>query len=196
MNNPHQQQARINDLKNASIALSVGGSVTSAIGNYYAVLGQRDQLKAQALSMDFEAQVAEFNANLIEQQVARARDSAKNQIGISNMRYGEERAAARANAAARGVKVQSGSAGERERATELMKQIDAMTIQANSEERIASLEQGKANQESAAIIGRESSRNIRSTARSISPAVTYLTTEIGNAGRVANMFYDRFGGRR
>ena len=196
MNNPHQQQARINDLKNASIALSIGGSVTSAIGNYYAVLGQRDQHKAQALSMDFEAQVAEFNANLIEQQIGRARDAARNQIGISNMRYAEEKAAARANAAARGVKVQSGSAGERERAVEIMKQIDAMTIQVNSEERIASLEQGKSNQESAAIIGRESSRNIRSTARSISPEVSYLATEIGNAGRVANMFYDRFGGRR
>lgn len=194
-----QQQADFNyqgfirNLNAFSKVLAVGGGVTQAIGNFYAVRAQQDQLRARELSLEFAGQVAELNKNLAEQQVADVMRASQQQVGLSRMRYAEAKASARASAAARGVKVDSGSAAETERALELMSQVDAMTIEMNFEEQAGAVERGAANQEASALLSRASARNIRSTARSLSPAAAFLTTEIGNAGRVAGAFYDRFG---
>jgi len=191
-------QGFIDSLSGFSLAMSIGGSVTQAIGNFYAVKQQQDQLKAQALSLDFAGQVAEFNSNMIQQQAARLGQSVRQQVGVSRMRYAEAQATARASAAARGVKVDSGSAAEYEAALNLMSQIDAMTIEASGDEQMASLEAGATDQRNRALLNRTSAANVRSTARSLSPVSAYVATEVGNAGRVSGMFYDRFGveGRR
>lgn len=189
----------INALGDASVVASIGGSVMQSIGAFYSLKSQQDQLKAQALSLDFAAQVAEFNSNLIQQQAARMEEATQQQVGLSRMRYAEAKASARASAAARGVKVDSGSAAETERALELMSQIDAMTIEANGDERVSGLERSATDQRNRGLLAGVSARNVRSTASSISPAAAFFTSEVGNAGRVAGMFYDRFGtdgGRR
>lgn len=186
-------QGFIDTLGDVNLVLSMAGSVTQAIGNFYAVKAQQDDLKAQALSMDFAAQVAEFNKNLAEQEVARVQEARQQQVGLLRMRTAEEKASARASAAGRGVKIDSGSAAETERAIELMSQIDAMTIEANFEQQARNVERGATEQGNRALLTRASAKNIRSTAKSLSPAAAYITTEIGNAGRVAGMFYDRFG---
>lgn len=186
-------QSFINGLGNFSMGMSIGGGVTEAIGNFYAVRSQQDQLKAQSLSLDFAAQVAELNMTLTSQAVARMGEARQQQVGLLRMRTADERAKARASAAGRGVKVDSGSAAEAQHAIELMSQIDAMTLEANFDERIEAAERGAADQGASALLSRASARNMRATARSLSPEAAYLTTEIGGAGRVAGMFYDRFG---
>lgn len=95
-------QRFINSLADFSAVIGVAGNVTQAIGNYYAVQSQQDQLKAQALSLDFAETVTEFNKNLAEQQAARITQTAQQQVGLSRMRYAEAKASARASAAARG----------------------------------------------------------------------------------------------
>ena len=186
-------QGFINSLGDASVVATIGGSVVQAIGAFYAVKAQQDQLKSQALSLDFAEQVAEFNSNMIQQQAARVEQATQQQVGLSRMRGAEAKASARASAAARGVKVDSGSAAETERAIELMSQIDAMTIEANGDERVSSLERSAVDQKNRGMLAGVSARNVRSTARSLSPAAASLTSQVGNAGRVAGMFYDRFG---
>lgn len=183
----------IDNLGSFSMAMSIGGNVTQAIGNYYAVQQQQAQLESQALSMDFAAQVAELNMNLTEQAVARMGEARQQQLGLLSMQTAERRAAAATSAAGRGVKIDSGSAIEQQSAIELMSQVDAMTLEANFEERISAAERGAATQKSQALLSRVSASNIRSTARSISPEGAYLSTEIGGAARVSGMFYDRFG---
>lgn len=186
-------QANISELGRAATVASIGGAVMSMVGNYYAIQNQKDQLKSQALSMRFAAQVAEFNKNMIEQAAGRLGETMKWQIGMTRMRAGEEKATARANAAGRGVKVDSGSAAELERAVELMSQIDAMTIGENYQDRITQLERGATNQGNQALIQGVSASNIMRSAQSLSPAAGFLATGIGSAGKVAGMFYDRFG---
>ena len=186
-------QGFIDTLGDVSMTATIGGSVVQAIGAFYSVKAQQDQYKAKALSLDFAEQVAEFNSRLIQRQAAGVEQAMRQQVGVSRMRAAEAKASVRASAAGRGVKVDSGSAAEAERAIELMSQIDAMTIEANGEDRIAGLEASAADQRGRGLIAGVSARNTRSSAKSMSPAAAYLTTEIGNAGRVAGMFYDRFG---
>jgi hypothetical protein len=186
-------QSFLDRLSSVSIVASVGGSALQAVGNFYAVKAQEDQMKAQALSLDFAQQAAQFNSRLIQQQAARVEQSMQQQVGLSRMRGAEAQASARASAAARGVKVDSGSAREQQDAIELMSQIDAMTIESNIGNLISGLERSATDQSNQGLLAGVSARNIRASAKSLNPASAYLTTEIGNAGRVAGMFYDRFG---
>jgi len=188
-------QRWLDDLGNFSLGAQIGGQVTQAIGNYYAAQSQRDQLKARALSADFAAQTAEFNMRMASHRAAKVREAAEQQVGLTRMRYAEERASARAGAAARGVDVDEGSALEQERAIQLASEIDSMTIQMNADEQAFGVELEGANQATAAAMARVSARNIRSTANAISPTAAYFTTEVGNAARTGSAFYERFGNR-
>jgi len=190
-----QRQAFINNLSDFSFAMSIGGAVSSAIGAYYQLVNQKNQLKSQALSMEFASQTAELNANLAEQQVARIRESAENEIGRSNMEYAQQKGAARASAGGRGVVVDQGSSAEQQRAIDLVKHIDALTITLNAEGQMSDVMMEAANQRASAALSRVSAKNISKTAKSLSPEGAFLATAVGGAGKVASMYYDQFASR-
>tara|TARA_R100001510_G_C7656944_1_gene217756 strand:- start:12154 stop:12765 length:612 start_codon:yes stop_codon:yes gene_type:complete len=188
------QQAFINKVGDFSMAMTIGGGLTSAIGAYYGVVNAQNQLKSQALSLKFAGQTAELNANLTEQQIAKVREASETQIGLSNMRYAEDIANARLSAAGRNVKVNQGSAAEKQRALRLMKEIDAMRIRVNAAGQMASLEIGAADQRANSLLNQVSAGNVAKTAKSMSPGSAFMSTAVGSAGRVAGMYYERFGG--
>ena len=188
------QQAFINKVGDFSMAMTIGGGLTSAIGAYYGVVNAQNQLKSQALSLKFAGQTAELNANLTEQQIAKVREASETQIGLSNMRYAEDIANARLSVAGRNVKVNQGSAAEKQRALRLMKEIDAMRIRVNAAGQMASLEIGAADQRANSLLNQVSAGNVAKTAKSMSPGSAFMSTAVGSAGRVAGMYYERFGG--
>ena len=178
--------------RDVSMVGAIGGSLMSMSSAYYGLSAQKDALKEQAAQISFEAQVSEMNAVVTEQQIAKGRDALRKQVGVSQMEYAERKAQATTDAAARNVKVDSGSAEEQQAALQLASDHDALTMRIDAEEQFSGLARGARNLTTAAAMSRVQASNLRRTAKTMSPAMAFMTQGISSAAQVSSMFYKQF----
>jgi hypothetical protein len=168
---------------------AVTGAITGAIGSYYAAQSQKNQLESQASSMRFQADISQLNAVQAEftaQQIMRAGQQKQGQIGL---RAGKIKSSQRASMAARGIDLGVGSAVETIATTDLMKEIDMLTVNADTVRSAEAARLQRQNYLTASAMQDVSASNLAGSASSISPFLAAGSSLLGSAGSVANAWY-------
>jgi hypothetical protein len=159
----------------AGLALQLAGLASGVVGSYWSAKSQKIQLQGQAELSDINARIAELGA----QQELRKGQS---EIAQMTMRAGQVKASQRAAMAANGIDLGVGSAAEVQATTDLTKEIDKNTIEANA------MRAAWGYRTQAMNYGNEAFAQ-RTTASTISPAFSGFNTLLGGAGQVASGWY-------
>lgn len=162
-------------LAQASMIGQVGGMATSAIGSYFGAKTQQINLKGQAALADTNARIAELGAQSTLMQ-------GHQQVGALTLKAGQLKSRQRASMAANGLDLGVGSAAEVLASTDLMKEIDKNTIEANAVRSAWGYRTNAVNFENEALAK-------RATAGAISPFGAATGSLLGDAGRVAQSWY-------
>ena len=147
------------------------GSITAGIGMAEAGIGTFMSALSKRSSLQFQARMAELNAQSIRQSGERA-------IGNVGLRQGKVRSSQKASQAARGIALNEGNAAEEIATTDLMAETDKWTINAN-------MERQAANAQSAGFMA-------EGAAGGISPFAEMTTDLLGSATAVAPSWYRMF----
>jgi hypothetical protein len=182
-------------LAGAGLALSIGGSVMGAIGTYYSLYGQRNQLKAQALNAEFQATQSAIAARAAALEASQILKAGRMAFAIRGLVEAQDIGATRANAAARGVVVGKGSAGEIEKSQRLAAEIDKRTLRTNSERAAAAARERGANLGAESMLARASAANLRASASTINPALGAAGSALGSSGSILAQWAN-YNGRR
>jgi hypothetical protein len=178
--------------KAAAPMIGILGAVNSAIGGYYSAKSQQYQLKSQALSLEFQQSMSQINARQSEYQAQSILQAGERQIGQLTMRYGKAQGARRASTAAAGVSLGVGSTAEVEASQNIAKEIDSLTISANSVRASEEARMRKVGFENQALMQGVSAANLSASAGTISPLGVGATSLIGSASSLAtNWFRDK-----
>lgn len=157
------------------LALQIGGAFTSAIGSYYSAATNKINLQTQAYLADVNARIAELGAQSALAQGER-------EIGSLTLRAGQLKGSQRAAMAANGIDLGEGNAAEVQASTDIMKEIDANTINANAVRSAFGYRTQGVNFQNEAIMK-------RANADSISPLAAFSSSLLGSAGTVASSWY-------
>lgn len=159
----------------SAMALQAAGVGMSAIGAYSSAQSQKNSLSAQAAMAELNAQQAELAA---QQELARGNAA----VGQVSAKAGQIKSAQRASMAANGIDLGVGSAAEVLTSTDLGKENDINTINANAVRAAWGYRAQSTNYQNEALTK-------RATGNSISPLMAGATSLIGGAGNVAANWY-------
>ncbi len=159
----------------ASLVLAAFGMVKSMVGTYYSA-------KAKASTLAFQADMADINARLSETAAQHALYQGQQQVAQQTMRAGHLKSAQRASMAANGIDLGEGNAAEVQASTDIMKEIDTNTIEANAVRSAWGYRTQAVNYQNEALIK-------NATSDSISPFGSASASLLGNAGNVAQAWY-------
>ncbi|GAB3190775.1 virion core protein, T7 gp14 family [Hydrogenophaga aquatica] len=162
-------------LATASLIGQIGGGVTSAVGSYFSAATQRATLRGQAAVADTNAHIAELGAQSALLQ-------GQQQAGALTLRAGQLKSSQRAAMAANGIDLGEGSAVELQASTDIMKEIDKNTIEANAVRSAWGYRTQAMNFQNEALTK-------RATAGAISPFGAATSSLLGSAGTVASSWY-------
>lgn len=158
-----------------SLVGQLGGMFSSAIGSYFSADMQKSNLK-------FQADMAEINARMSEQSAQSALLQGQRQASAISMRAGQIKSGQRVALAANGIDLGSGNAAETQASTDIMKQIDMQTAEANAVRTAFGYRTQAVNQQNSALMARAS-------AGAISPFGSAATSLLGSATSVAGNWY-------
>ncbi len=160
-------------------AIGALGGLFAAIGSgasaFYAAESKKSEL-------EFQAAMAEINARISENQAQDIMDVANKEAGNVSMRAGKVKSAQKVSQAARGVQIGVGSAAEEIATTDLMKEIDMLTINSNAVNQAAAARMQGVGFSNQAILN-------RSSASSLSSIGSGLSSFVSGASSVAPSWY-------
>ncbi len=163
-----------------------------AIGGLFAAIGSGASAfyaaESKKSALEFQADMAQINARIAEHQAQDIMDVAKKEAGNVSMRAGKVKSAQKVSQAARGVQIGVGNAAEEIATTDLMKEIDMLTINSNAVNQAAAVRMQKVGFSNQAVID-------RSSAGSISSLGNGLSSFVGSASAVAPTWYAAMKGR-
>lgn len=165
--------------------LGIGGALQGAIGTFYAAKSQRYQLKSQQLALEFQQSMSAINARNAEYQAQSIMEAGQQQIGQYTMRAGAAKEAGRASLAARGVQGGVGSAAEVMATADVVKEMDVLTINANTVRQAEAMRMQRVNILNEGMMAGISAQNVGATRASISPYGQAIPSLLGSAGQVA-----------
>lgn len=162
-------------LATTSLIGQAGGGIMSAVGGYYSASAQKASLKAQAAIADTNARIAELGAQSALQQ-------GQQQVASLTLQAGQLKSRQRATMAANGIDLGIGSAAEIQASTDIMKEIDMATVEANAVRSAWGYRTQAVNYQNEALMQ-------RATAKGISPGATLASSLLGTATSVAGSWY-------
>ena len=168
---------------------AVAGAVQGAIGSYFNAKSQALQLESQSSSLAFQADMSRLNAVQAEftaQQIMRAGNLKQGQVSL---RAGKIKSSQRASLAARGIDLGVGSAVETIATTDLMKEIDMLTVNSETVRSAEAARLQRQNYLTQAAIQDVSAENVMASSRTISPTMAATTSLLGSASSVANAWF-------
>jgi hypothetical protein len=183
------QQALVNDLKTYGPMISIAGAVGQIFGAYYAAKSQQYQLDSQAMSLQFQKDIAGINARQAEVTAQGILRAGEQQAGALTMKYGKAKGAQRAAMAANGGVMNEGSNAEIEATNELMKEIDVYTINANTVRSAENARTQSQNYKTQAAMFGISANNMAASSASISPLAAAGTSLLTSATSYASTLY-------
>jgi len=160
--------------------MSVFGAINSAIGMYYQAENQKIQLKMQANNLKFQAGMSQINARAAEQSAQAIMQSGEKQIGRYTMQAGQARAGAVASMAGRGYQIGKGSSLEVLASMDLVKEIDMLTINANTTRQAQAARTQAFNYQTQATMSNLSAQNLMGASSTINPALSVSTSLLGS----------------
>lgn len=152
------------------------GGISSAYGAFASARSTKNQL-------EFQAKMSEINARQAEQQAQSIMYSAERQIGQVTLKAGKVKSSQKASMAANGIALGEGNAAETVATTDLMKEIDALTINANAVRAAAAARSQSVNYSNQALLSQTSSDTIN-------PMSAGATSMINSATTVASSWYN------
>lgn len=183
------QSASSLSLGQLGLGMQAIGAITGAIGSFYSSKAAISSLRFQSEMASINADIARINAKGYELNAQSMLDQGQRQIGQLTMRAGQMKSAQRVALAANGVDVGVGSAAEIVASTDIMKEIDKNTIEANAVRAAWGYrQQAVGAQAQAASLNNEAlMRN--ATAKGVSPTGSAFNSLLGSAGGVASSWY-------
>ena len=174
------------ETQNFGMTMQVGGMITQSIGAYYAAKMAQHEARSKASSMRFKAEMAGINASIARDNAASIRAAGHHAKATVTMRAGMEMAKNLARQGARGITIGVGSAAETMASEELIKDIDAFTIDSNAMRQAQAQEMQEVNIRNQGLLAGVSAQNLEGMASSISPSGSAFTSLIGGASRVGS----------
>ena len=169
----------------AAPVVAIIGVINSAVGAYYDAKSRQYQLKSNSLNLKFQADMAKLNARAAEVQAQTVQEAGHRQVGQYTMAAGQKKAGAMASMAARGIQAGVGSAQEVEASLDLVKEIDALTINANAVRSAEAIRMQGVNYSGQATMLGMSALNATTSANSINQYTAGTSSLIGGASNVA-----------
>ena len=177
-------------MSNIGVGMAIMGMIQSGIGTFYAAKSNKNQLKSQAMTFDYQKQMSALNARAMEDTAQQIMRAGEQDIGRLTLRAGQVKGSARAAQAARGGQIGTGSNAEELASLELMKQTDALTINSNTVRAAWAARTQAQNYEAQAAMAGVSAFGARSAASQISPFSQASTNLMSSGGNVASAWYN------
>lgn len=177
------------EMKNMGPILGISGAINGAIGSYYALKSQENQLKSQAMNLEFKAAMDKINARVMENQAQGIMFQGERQGAMVGLRAGQVKSAAKTRLAASGVQLGVGNAAEIIASTDLMKEVDMLTVNANTVRAAEAARTQSVNFSNQALLEGVSASNLMASANSISPFMGAYTSMLGSATTLTNAWY-------
>ena len=177
-------------MSNIGVGMAIMGMIQSGIGTFYAAKSNKNQLKSQAMTFDYQKQMSALNARAMEDTAQQIMRAGEQDIGRLTLRSGQVKSSARAAQAARGGQIGTGSNAEELASLELMKQTDALTINSNTVRAAWAARTQAQNYEAQAAMAGVSSYGATSAASQINPWSQAGTNLISSGGNVASAWYN------
>ena len=162
-------------LAQVSLVGQLGGMATSAIGSYYSAATQKAALAGQAAIADTNARIAELGAQSTLAQ-------GQQQVANLTLKAGQLKGTQRATMAANGIDLGEGNAAEIQASTDIMKETDKNTLEANAVRSAWGYRTQAVNFQNEALMK-------RAGADSINPFASAAGSLLGSAGSVASSWY-------
>jgi hypothetical protein len=175
-----------------------GGTVTSAApssgmsamgyaslaSSFIGVIGDsmlaKTQAKAQKSQLQFQRDMAQINARINERTAQSVLDAGQKQIGRLTMRAGQVKSSQRVAMAANGISLDQGSAVEVQATTDMIKEIDSNTIEANAVRSAWGYRTNSVNYSNEALLSDASAKSINPNQSASSTLLTGATGVAGN----------------
>lgn len=177
------------EMKNIGPIMGIAGSINGAIGSYYAAKSQENQLKAQAANLEFQSQMAKINAKGAENTAQGIMFQGERQGAMIGLRAGQTKSAAKASMAARGIQLGVGNAAEVIETTDLMKEVDMITVNANTVRAAEAARTQAVGFENQSLLAGTTASNLMASANTISPFGSAMTSLMGSATTLSNAWY-------
>lgn len=161
------------------------GAIQGMIGTYYSSKTQQYQLESAKLSYENQRDMSEINARMAESQAQAILLAGENQKAQVTLRAGKIKSMSKASMAARGITLGVGSAAENIATVDLMKEVDALTINYNTVRAAAAARTQKVNLENQALMYGVSASGAGMAADQINPWMSAANSLIGSATNVA-----------
>lgn len=158
-----------------ALLLQGAGAATSAIGSYWSAKNTKITLEGQAALADVNARISELGA---EQELIKGQQ----QVGQLTMQAGRVKSAQRVALSANGVDLGEGNAAEIQASTDIMKEIDKNTVEANAVRSAWGYRTQGMNYQNEATVKRGS-------AGGLSPGMSAFGSLLGSSGQVATSWY-------
>ena len=165
-------------------ALSIFGAVAGVLGAVNSAYGAYASARSTKSALKYQAAISALNAEQAEktaQSVLHAGEQAQSQVAL---RAGKVKAAQKVSQAARGVQIGVGSAAEEIATTDLMKEADMLTINANATRQAWAARMQATNYANESLMQGTS-------AESISPGSAAFSSLLTSAAAVAPQWYRR-----
>lgn len=163
--------------------MSTVGAIMGVAGGIQAGFGAYFSAKSTANNLEFQAKMSEINARAAEVQAQSIMDQGQKAIGQVTMKAGKVVSAQKVSQASRGIAMGEGSAAEEVATTELMKEIDKYTINANAVRAAEAARMQKVNYMNDSLLK-------NTTADTISPFSSAATSLMSSASTVASSWYN------
>lgn len=163
------------DLASLSLGLQTAGAISGAVGGFYSAKMTKNQLA-------FEANMARINARIAEIGARSALDRGQKEVAGLTLQAGQLKSRQRAAMAANGIDLGTGSAAEVQASTDLMKELDKQTLEANAVRSAWGYRTEAANLQSAAMMKEGS-------AAGINPLMAGASSLLTGATQVASSWY-------
>lgn len=170
---------------------SATGTMLAAVGSYYAAQSQKNQMKSQALSMEFAQNMANIEASAAESDARAIMEAGQQDKAALTLQHGADRAAVQVSQAVSGTESGSGSNAEVLASQRLMQRIDAMTLDSNTIRSANAARMRGVNSRNEGLISGVSAANLRAGAGSINPAMAGATSLLSSSGTLANQWLYR-----
>lgn len=165
--------------------VGIFGSITGAIGSFYAAQSQQNELRMQAQNQRFAAEMGRINQRAAEAAAGQIGREGAARFGQYSMRAGQARASAQAALASRGAVLGAGSAKEIIGSMDLMKEIDRLSINAATVREQEAARLRAFNIGAGATMAGISAQNLQATSGTIYPGLALGTSLLGSATDIA-----------
>lgn len=165
--------------------MAASGAAEKAIGAYYGAKTQQYELNSRASTLEFEGSQSRVDAEMAEVDAQSILAAGRFDKGMRSLNYAQEAGMLKAGTAASGVEIGVGNAAEAEASLELSKRIDMLTVTTNTLQAAGQSRMRGAQLKGRALLNEASARNMRRSAKLISPGRELAKSLYGSAGQIA-----------